>query len=228
MNIGDRMKRNYEDRYRFYLTRRTPIIVRVDGRSFHSVTRDFQRPFDMNFINSMRLAAISTLVEDGIQGFKLAYTQSDECSFLFTDYDTLETDGWFDYNKSKIETILASTFTLHFNNAIKHYYPDFVKTAVFDARSFNIPPEDVTNYFLWRAKDWERNSLSMYCRSFFSDKELHGKNRGEQHEMLHQKGKNWTTDLTPVLRNGTFITRDLMLRDDIFPTFEDIDSILDI
>lgn len=28
-NLGDRMKNNYENRYRFYLTRRTPVIVRL-------------------------------------------------------------------------------------------------------------------------------------------------------------------------------------------------------
>ena len=46
MDIGNRMKENYEDRYRFYLTRRTLVIIRLDGKSFHSFTRGFDRPFD--------------------------------------------------------------------------------------------------------------------------------------------------------------------------------------
>jgi len=77
--------------------------------------------------------------------------------------------------------------------------------GVFDGRAFNIPLEDVPNYFIWRHRDWIRNSLAMYCKSFFSAKQLHGKNREEQHELLFSIGKNWARDLTWREKNGTFI-----------------------
>ena len=54
---------------------------------------------------------------------------------------------------------------------------------VFDSRAFTIPKEDVVNAFLWRAKDWERNSLQMYCRSFFSHKQLHKKKKEDTDRM---------------------------------------------
>ncbi len=198
--LGNRIKFNYENRQRFYLTRRTPVIVRVDGKAFHSYTRGCERPFDKKLISSMVAAAQK--VAESMQGFKAAYVQSDEVSFLLTDYDGLNTDAWFDYNKSKVETISASTMSGWFNRLM-----DNGKVAVFDARSFNIPREEVANYFLWRAKDWERNSLTMYCGAFFSHKQLHQKNRSNKHEMLHSIGKNWTTDLDAQLRNGTLILR---------------------
>ena len=44
--IGDRMKNNYENITRYYLTRRMPVIIRVDGRSFHTFTKGFKKPFD--------------------------------------------------------------------------------------------------------------------------------------------------------------------------------------
>lgn len=198
-SLGDRMKKNYEDRARIYLLRRTPVIVRVDGKAFHTLTRGADKPFDMNFIKAMLNAAES--VGQHLQGFKLGYVQSDEASFLLTDYDDLNTEAWFDNNIQKISSVTASLMTYWFNQ-----YPPAIaeeKIAVFDARCFNIPREEVSNYFLWRAKDWERNSVSMFARAYFSDKELHGKGRADMHEMLHQKGENWA-DLPDICKNGSF------------------------
>lgn len=200
-DLGKRIKENYEHRDRHYLTRRIPVIIRCDGKAFHTYTKGMDKPFDKSMINSMVKATIESVVS--MQGFKCAYVQSDEISILLTDYDTFETCPWFDYNKSKIETVAASMITAHFNKSITPCIP--TKVAYFDARSFNIPKEEVVNYFLWRAKDWERNSVSMYCGSFYSQKQLHGKNKSAQHEMLHEKGKNWATDLDPQIKNGTFI-----------------------
>lgn len=196
--IGDRIKDNYENRARYELTRRTPVIVRLDGKAFHTFTRGMNKPFDQRLIDAMVSGAQA--VADNMQGFKAAYIQSDEVSFVMTDYDTLQTDAWFGYNKSKIESISASIMTAAFN---RHIGLD--KDAYFDARSFNIPREEVVNYFLWRALDWERNSLAMYCQSLFSHKQLHGKGKADQHELLYSCGRNWTTDLTEQQKNGTWL-----------------------
>lgn len=48
-SLGDRMK-GYEDAYRVYLTGRLPLILRIDGKAFHSFTRGFIRPFDPDFM----------------------------------------------------------------------------------------------------------------------------------------------------------------------------------
>jgi len=93
-SIGNRMKENYEDRQRHYLTRRTPVIIRVDGVAFHTLTRGFDRPFDGDFCTAMLYAADHVL--RSMQGFKIGYVQSDEASFLLTDYDKLTTEAWFD------------------------------------------------------------------------------------------------------------------------------------
>lgn len=220
MNLGERMKENYEFPSRIKLTKRTPIIIRVDGRAFHSYTKKFDRPFDLNLISTMVESVIKTATE--MSGFKLCYIQSDEASFLLTDYDNLETQGWFNYVKSKIETITASLMTANFNELIK-IYNKTNKLAVFDARAFNIPKEEICNYFLWRCQDWERNSLTMYCSKFFSHKQLHKKNKEEQHEMLYSVNKNWTIDLSNQIKNGTFVINDngnFLIKTDIIPNYE--------
>jgi tRNA(His) 5'-end guanylyltransferase len=196
------MKNNYELRDRHYLTRRTPVIVRVDGRAFHTLTKDFNKPFDGRLIDSMGIAAMELFSD--MQGCKMAYVQSDEASFVMTDYDNLQTEGWFNYNQSKIESVSASRMTMAFNRCMR--LCNQPAWAMFDARAFNIPDAEVANYFLWRAQDWHRNSITMYAQAHFSHKELDGKSCADMHEMLHTKDKNWSR-LFNVEKNGVFILR---------------------
>lgn len=203
-DIGDRMKRYYEDRNRTYLTRRTPVIIRLDGRAFHTYTRNFVKPFDRVLIESMQETTRALIQE--AQGAVLGYTQSDEISLLLCDWQSLTSEGWFDYNVQKMVSVSASFTTCAFNAAIffRGYAGASASWAQFDARCFSIPIHEVSNYFLWRAKDWHRNSIIMYAQKFFSHQELHGKNVEAIHEMLYSIGKNWVTDLNRHEKNGTF------------------------
>jgi tRNA(His) guanylyltransferase len=198
MSLTDRIKR-YEKTFSFQTMNRMPVMIRVDGRAFHNFTRELDKPFSRHFINAMVWSALEVAKE--IQGFKVGYVQSDEATFCLTDYDRLETQGWFDYDLSKMVSISAALMSSAFHVRCRLA----TSKTIFDSRAFSVPPDDVVNAFLWRAKDWERNSLQMYARSFFSHKELMNKNHSEIHEMLHGIGKNWTTDLTDQERNGTFL-----------------------
>lgn len=200
--LGDRIKK-YERASRLYATPRMPVIIRVDGKAFHTFTKYMEKPFDPHLIESMVCAAFKTANE--LQGCKVAYVQSDEVTFFLSDYDTLESQGWFDYNLSKMISISAATMTAEFIQMINVWDSPYRKPPVFDSRAFNVPKEDVVNTFLWRAKDWERNSLQMYCRSIFSHNELHGKNRDDMRWMLAEKKKSWFADLTGQEKHGTFI-----------------------
>lgn len=122
------------------------------------------------------------IVSRDISGCETVYAQSDEISFLLTDYRELETQPWFDYNISKVISMVSSMVTAIFNSRWRlmwmerfDHHPKEPQLALFDARAFSIPKTDVLNYCLWRMKDWERNSLTMYAGSFFSHKQLHKK-----------------------------------------------------
>lgn len=199
-SLGDRMK-NYEKVSSYRLVPRSPVIIRLDGKAFHTFTKKCNKPFDQDLIDSMALSAQA--VANEIQGFKLAYVQSDEASFVLTDYDEINTQGWFDYKLSKIVSIAASIMTANFNKI----YGSSEKLAYFDARAFNIPESEIANCILWRIKDWNRNSIQMYSRAFYSHKELNKKNVSDMHEMLYKKGKNWSKDLSAQIKNGTFILK---------------------
>jgi tRNA(His) guanylyltransferase len=220
--LGNRIKR-YEKTSRFVGTPRTPMIIRVDGKAFHTFTRNCKKPFDIALIEAMRGAAREVGKE--MQGFKAAYVQSDEATFLLTDYDQLKTQGWFGYVYAKMISISAASMSVNFNELYSEYSGGS-SYALFDSRAFNVPVDDVANVFLWRAKDWERNSLQMYARSFFSHKELNKKNSIDIHEMLHGIGKNWTTDLSHTHKNGTFITKDGDYVCDIKPTYSEINEFI--
>lgn len=200
-SLGDRMK-GYENVSRIYLPRRLPVIIRVDGRAFHTFTRGFQRPFDSVLAVSMWETAKALCKE--ISGAKLAYAQSDEISVLVTNNDTLTTEPWFANNLQKIVSLSASVATRAFDNAfqlkISSYNDSFkqfstyfrvLHTATFDARAFILPPEEVCNYFVWRQQDAVRNSIQMAAQSVYSHKELQHKNQSNLQDMLMEKGINW-------------------------------------
>jgi tRNA(His) 5'-end guanylyltransferase len=206
-SLGDRMKNNYEARSRINLYRRMPVIIRLDGKAFHTVTRGCEKPFDKKFSFAMDKAMISVMEQ--AQGAKLGYVQSDEISILLTDYDTHETQAWFNNQVQKICSVSASIASVEFTEA-------FGRKGYFDCRCFNIPREEVTNYFIWRQQDWMRNSVQMLARSHFSQKQLHNKNVPAMHEMLHEKGVNWATDISDRFKNGGTYVGEEIRNDVIF------------
>jgi tRNA(His) guanylyltransferase len=194
-SLGDRMKKQYEDRTRYLLPRRTYTIVRVDGRAFHTLTRGCNKPFDSELLCSM--AAAAEAVRHDL-GAKFAYVQSDEASFLVTDFALPTTQAPFDGNIQKIVSTTASLMSVVFSDY-------FEKPGTFDSRVFTIPdPIEVENYFIWRQKDWIRNSVQMLAQSLYSQKQLHGKNQSAMHDMIHEAGYNWA-DLTDDWKNGVLI-----------------------
>lgn len=199
-SLGDRIK-GYERAARTELPRRLPVIVRVDGKAFHSYTKGLDRPFDARFAAAMDATAIQLCKE--IQGAQLAYIQSDEISVLVHNYKTLETQAWFDNQVQKMVSVAASvaavTFTLEADARI--HGDGKRRPAYFDARAFVLPEAEVTNYFLWRQNDATRNSIQMLARSLYSHKECHEKGQAELQEMCFQKGQNWN-DLPTSLKRG--------------------------
>lgn len=200
--LGIRMKK-YEYITRTHLIPRMPVIIRLDGKSFHTFTRGFKKPFDEVLVKSMQ-DTMKYLCEN-IQGCVLGYTQSDEITLVLVDYQKLDTCSWFDYNIQKCSSIAASMATMAFNdifptkilkylNDIKDHtvYLTKINRAMFDARCFNIPKEEVCNNILWRQNDAIRNSIEMVGQANFSHSELHRKSCNEIQDMLFtQRGINW-------------------------------------
>lgn len=195
-SLGDRMK-EYERVPQGSLIRRMPAILRLDGKAFHTLTRGFERPFDEGMFELMHSTMLA--LYEGVQTCVFAYMQSDEISLLLKDYTKLETQSWFGGNIQKICSISASIATVAFNQKRANIGEDkylACGSGMFDARVFNIPKEDVVNYFVWRQKDATRNSINAVGQAHFSHKELHEKSQNDVLDMLHHKGINWNE--TPI------------------------------
>lgn len=227
-DLGVRMKTFYEQIPKTKLMRRCPVAIRIDGKAFHTFTRGFQKPFDEVLIKSMQ-GTMKYLCEN-IQGCVLGYTQSDEITLILIDYKKLTSSAWFDYEVQTICSIAASMATMAFNkyfydnvfvyNAtatvdlsnkkypFKEVYSKAVNNgAMFDARCFNIPKEEVTNLVYWRQLDASRNSIQMVGQANFSHKELQNKSCNDIQDMLMtQKGINWN-DLPTYRKRGSCCVR---------------------
>lgn len=202
--LGDRMKRQYEDRSRFHLPRRTYTVIRIDGKAFHTYTRHAAKPFDYDLMENLDRAAVA-LCEEAM-GCRCAYGQSDEYSFLLTDFEGNSTEAWFDGNLQKIASVAASIFTAAFNR--QEPLPDH--SAHFDARVFTIPdPTEVENYFIWRQQDATRNAILMVGYAHFSPKQMHGLNVSQVQEKLFQeRGINFN-DFPARAKRGRIAWREL-------------------
>lgn len=176
---------------------------------------------------------------ENIQGCVLGYTQSDEITLVLVDYQRLETSAWFDYEVQKMCSIAASMTTMAFNRIfaknVKEYdmewkcgltpqsveiqkaHYDYIdvlnkavdKGAMFDARVFNIPKEEVANCIYWRQLDATRNSIQMVGQANFSHKELQNKSCNDIQDMLMlQKNINWNNFPTHQKRGTCVIKSD--------------------
>lgn len=189
--LGDRMKL-YEEAARSTLPPRMPVILRVDGKAFHTYTKNATKPFDYDLIGLMNGAAMGLC--ENIQGAQMAYVQSDEISVLIHGYKKFTSSPWFDNQVQKMVSVGASIATSHFaaglfdegGNRTKFDLPVY-----FDARVFVLPENEVCNYFLWRQQDCSRNSIQMLARSIYSHKQLDGKNGNVLKEMCDAKGQSW-------------------------------------
>lgn len=80
------------------------------------------------------------------------------------------------------------------------------KGAMFDARCFNIPKEEVTNLIYWRQLDATRNSIQMVGQANFSHNELQGKTCSMIQDMLMtERGINWNNFIIPCKRGTACI-----------------------
>ena len=230
-DLAKRMK-DYEAISKTRLMKRCPVICRVDGKAHHSFTRGFKRPFDEVYMKSMQETA--KYLCENLQGVVLSYQQSDEITLVFVDYEKLNTSPYFDYEVQKLCSIIASMATMAFNKFFENNVDDYrfskwdgvskyeegteeyIKTllkavdkgAMFDARVFNIPKEEVTNCIYWRQLDASRNSIQMVGQANFSHKELQNKSCNDIQDMLMtQKNINWN-DFPTYQKRGTCVVKE--------------------
>lgn len=198
--LGDRMKA-----YEALETGRTlmpglPIMARLDGRAFHTLTRKMERPYDMRFMRAMDLTAERIIEREHPT---LAYTQSDEITLCWV-------PGGNGYQPPfggvvfKLTSVLASLAAASFPG--DHLVPP-KSFPHFDCRVWNVPSlTEAYNVFRWREQDAIKNSISMLAQAHFSHAQLHGKDSAQKQDMLHEIGINWN-DSPRRFKGGAYLKR---------------------
>ena len=177
--LGDRFKAAERFHESHIKDRGGYLIVRLDGKAFHTFTRSCEKPFDRALTDAFDRSVFAMCRESDVP-IKFAYTQSDEVSLLIDNHGI---EPWFGGKIQKIVSVTASTMTAYFNSVYTAQKP-----AVFDSRVFQLfEDEDVHDYFLWRKKDANRNAVSMLGQSLYSHKKLQGMSTAYLSEMIRHE-----------------------------------------
>ena len=185
------------------VSKNSKIIMRLDGRSFHSLARDLEliKPYDENFYK-----VISEVCRDLFEEFSplFVYTFSDEISLLF---DNVPFDGRIEKLDSVIASFTSSSFVIHYDTQFK-------KPPAFDSRIIPINDGDIFKYFKWRQDECWRNCVNSHGISYLKSKysnsqandKIKGMNLSDIHELLFQNGIN-LNDVETYKKRGIGIYR---------------------
>lgn len=196
--------KQYEDVSRSYLQLENEdvMVIRVDGRAFHTYTKGAKEPFDEMLQSAMNEVARDLC--ENIQGARIAYVQSDEVSVVVVPGDKEKSSVWFDGNIQKICSITAAIASTRMTLESPRIF-DRMKIAQFDSRVFALPHAEVVNYLIWRQSDATRNSVQMLARSLFSHKQLNNKSCETMKEMVREKGQPWEQQASGSVRGRVVV-----------------------
>lgn len=205
-SLGDRMKMYEQPSTSRKAFKGQPLIVRLDGKSFHTFTKGLQRPYDKR-LSDLMVETTKALVER-FQA-KVGYTQSDEITLVWyvQPHDTAEYP--FDGRFQKLESLTAAYATAQFNFMLKDYLPEKEGVLpIFDARAFVVPTiKEAYHAVLWRQQDATKNAISMAAHTYFSHRSLQGQDGPTMQERLFtEKGINFN-DYPAFFKRGTFVKR---------------------
>jgi tRNA(His) guanylyltransferase len=212
-NLGDRMK-GYENVERRYLPRRLPVFMRLDGKAFHTFTRNCERPWDTTFMENMD--ALGLFLAKNIPTVQVIFIQSDELTLFLHPYKKLTSEPWFNNNIQKMVSVSAGYASAYFT--LRYWWETITRlflgkrniedlVTVFDSRVWVLPEAEVNNAFLWRQQDATRNAIQMLGQSKFSHQQLQNKSCAQIQELLWQEHGINFNDLEPYYKRGRCVVK---------------------
>ena len=235
-SLGTRMKTYYEEVPKFRLYKRTPVAIRIDGKAFHTFTRGFKKPFDEVLIKSMQqtMLYLCENIQGCVLGYtqsdeitlilqdyktlttsawfdyeiqKICSISTSMATMIFNQKFHENVREWCDENELSVLPYFNEDKPVELKQLYETYWNAVHKGAMFDARCFNIPKEEVTNLVFWRQLDAARNSVQMVGQAYFSHKELQNKSCSDIQDMLMEKYNiNWN-DFPTTQKRGSCAVR---------------------
>ncbi|HJJ96085.1 MAG TPA: tRNA 5'-guanylyltransferase [Methanocorpusculum sp.] len=191
-----------------------PFVLRLDGRSFHHLSRDagYDKPYDTVFSGSMVKTAQALLEDSGLAP-SFAYTFSDEISLYIT-------SPVFDCRVEKLVSVAAGFASSAFTLFSGTHHP-----LSFDCRIVPIAEGQLAAYLAWRQAEAWRNHINGYAHKLLTDtglsataaqRRLDGMKSSELHELAFSFGVNLAE--TPAWqRRGMAVYRSVVEKDGYNP-----------
>jgi tRNA(His) guanylyltransferase len=198
--FGDRMK-TYEKAFTSaYVPIDQILCVRIDGKGFSKFTKGFKKPFD-DRLSDVMIQTTKKLCAETHASF--SYTQSDEITLIYTPSEKAS-EYMFGGKVSKINSILASMTTWHFNHILGAYV-EYDKPAFFDCRAWAVPDlTEASNVLLWRVQDARKNSISSLFRWTAGQSKMHGLSGEEMKALLKSDFFTDWNELPNKYKYGTY------------------------
>lgn len=208
-SFGDRMKQ-YEQATTAHRSVGTqPVVVRIDGNAFHTLTRKYEKPFDVRVSTAMH-----STMRECMQKFhpSVGYCQSDEITFVWHIPTGSQKQMLYDGRFHKFESLVAAYASVVFNRVMLEFDAEYNGTAIFDARAFNVPNlMEAANCLMWRQTDCRRNAISAAAHAKFGKSLTFKKNSLELTDMLKEVGIN-VDDYPMFFTDGVFAYRARTMR----------------
>jgi tRNA(His) guanylyltransferase len=205
MTTREQFMRAKEDEHTHWLDRDRWHVIRLDGRAFHTFTKKMKRPYDQWFASWMDATAVKLCEE--VQGAVLGYVQSDEISVLVRPAQiklgNIAGGQWFGGSLRKWLSISASIASASMTR-------EAGEMVQFDSRvlSFDMT-DDVIRYFLWRQSDAIRNAIQMAAQYHVGHKNLLGKDRTLQLQMMANAGVDFGKLYPLEFQRGRVVTSEV-------------------
>lgn len=191
--------KDYEVYSNICVQKNSKVILRLDGRKFHSLANylDLNKPYDENFSKIM-VEVAKDLYNEFSPSF--IYTFSDEINILLSE---IPFSGRIEKLDSVFSSIASSSFTYHLNCNFKDYFEiaigeDNIFPISFDSRIIPIMDNNILDYFKWRQDEAWRNCINAYGiwalnkenpKKLANDK-IKGLKSKDIHQLLFERGIN--------------------------------------
>ena len=204
--LGDRIKARELPFSSYRTCDGDPVLIRLDGKAFHTLTRGLDRPFDTGFVSAMDDTAWDLV---NYTNARLGFVQSDEISLLLYN-DNPNGQIFFNGRIQKLCSILASYAAIRFYNNLKWAGLERLQAyePLFDCRVFTVGQDkmEAANVFVWREKDAERNAILTLGQYYNGHKWCMNKSTAEVAEWLDNETA-WHKYYGYRLLHGMYIRR---------------------
>lgn len=136
LKLKDRIN-SYQEASDYKLLGRLPLIICVNGRGFSKTTELLDKPYCPKFAECILSTTLRLCSE--IEGAFFAYQFNDEIVIVTRNDQGPETTPWYDNRVQKINSIVSSIASVHFNNCANTVGLNLVGEPFFTAQIFAVP-----------------------------------------------------------------------------------------